>query len=767
MRRVLLRSFIVLCGVALLAAGVAWAVYARARVLVVERVEHGPWEVPTRIHPAPLVLKPGSTLPPGPLADVLDGLGYQRVANPVQPGEFGLASAQRAVVVPRPGWPGLEDVPRDAIEFSHVDGKVTELKRRKGMPLTRAVVPGVPLAEIRGPEGESRRPVALKDIPQALQDAVIAVEDRRFREHHGVDPRGVARALLTNVTSDARQGGSTLTQQLAKNMFLTQERTLSRKLKELFFALALEDAYPKDRILELYLNEIYLGQHGSVSICGVGQAALAYFSKEPARLTLDEAALLAGMIRAPNAYAPDRHPEKARTRRDVVLHLMLEQGRINRKQHDAAVAAPVRVRPTVTVQRQAPWAVDDLVDLINEVVPGVELRSAGLHVETTLDGRIQRAAENALRRGLEKVDARAGVPLEGAVVVMQPAHGNVLAMVGGRSYADSQFNRASRGKRQPGSVFKPLVYLGAFHLLGRSLAPTTLLDDEPLTLTLGGKPWSPRNSDRKFHGEITVRDAVEQSLNVPTVRVGVQVGLPRLVEFLGQLGLAGRLDPVPSLVLGAFDMSPLEVAAAYAALADGAYVPPRMLRRVRDAQGRVLMDGASDAVEVATDEEAYLVRDLMRGVLERGTGRAARALGYHHPASGKTGTTTESRDAWFAGMDGQLLAVVWLGADQPVPTGLTGAQAALPIWVDLMNAIRKNDAPPADPVPAGLTAVDICDESRHRATTHCPARHREVYWRGAEPLDACPVHAEPSDRMEALLRSLPRRLQDLFGGITD
>ncbi len=758
----------VLAALALLGVGLGVAVYRRALTLVDERVGKGSWMVPSAIHPASLRLTPGGAFPPGTVADVLLGLGYTRVEKPAAPGEFSAAGG-KALVMARLGWPGLADVPSQPVELTVKDGVVVELKRRGGGGLSVVVLPPSLLAEVRGPDGETRKPVALEDMANTLREAVLAVEDKRFYDHGGIDVRSFGRAIMANVASRGHaQGGSTITQQLAKNLFLTQEKTYSRKVKEAFFALALEERFNKDQILELYLNAIYLGQRGAVSVLGMGQAAQAYFSKDVGRLNLEEAALLAGMIQAPNAYAPDRHAEKARTRRDLVLKLMLDQERIKEADYKRAIATAPKVKPSVLASRAAPYAVDDLTDALGQQLPGVDLSSDGLHVETTLDARLQKLAEAALVKGLDRVDAQSSVELEGAMVVTRPSTGEVLALVGGKSYARSQFNRATRGKRQPGSVFKPLIMLGALHMHDNRVGPDHVLEDAPLTLTVAGKAWSPRNSDRKFHGQVTMREALEQSLNVPTVRLAQQVGFRELVGFLGGLGLQGRVDPVPSLALGVFEMSPWEVAGAYSAVAsDGNYRPPYLLRRVTDSAGRVVLEGAPSQTRVASEQEAYMVRDMMRGVMDRGTARNARALGYAHPACGKTGTTSDGKDAWFVGFDGAILTVIWVGADVPVATGLTGGQAAMPVWVDFMKAVRRDVAPPVDEPPVGLVAAQQCDDSKDKALTACPNQHHEVFYVDAAPEEYCSMHAGTADRIEALLRAIPLRMKDLFGAIQD
>ena len=750
-----------------LGAGAVVVGYQRAR-LDVESLQAGIWNIPTRLFPGPLDLAVGSRVPAGPLPATLRGLGYVAVPKATARGQFAVAADGTVTVFPLQPWPGLEGAAHDVVVVKVQDGQVMRLTARGGALLERAVLVGLPVAEIRGPDAESRRPVPLAQMPAHLVDAVVATEDKRFLEHGGVDFRGLARAVV-HTLAGRRQGGSTITQQLAKNVFLTHERTLTRKIKEMFYALALEQKHSKDQILEMYLNEIYLGQRGSVSVCGMAQAANAYFSKEVKELTLEESALLAGMIQSPNGLAPDRHPKRAMARRNLVLDLMLAQGRITSPVHQRAVAQPVRVRLGPLPERFAPYVADDVSERVLQMFPNASLQTEGYVIETTLDPRIQRAAEAALNRGLARARRKARVPINGAVLVVHPTTGAVLAMVGGSNYAQSQFNRATQARRQTGSILKPLVVLAALNTLEEEVGPTTVIEDAPLTITMGSKSWTPRNSDGKFHGSVTLRQVLEQSLNVPTVRLSQRVGLPRLVTFLRSLGITAPLSPVPSLALGAYEISPLEVAGAFTVVAGkGVYHPPYVLRRVVDAQGKVLFEHQHTRSKAVHRAEAYMVRDMMRSVVDHGTARSARAMGYSFPASGKTGTTSDNRDAWFVGLDGDLLAVVWVGNDDNHPTGLTGGGAALPVWVDLMKQVRGNQPPPEDPIPQeDLVVVEMCQESMQRAAPSCPLHHRELFWKGTEPTSLCSRHSGPLEQVRDTLLRAPQNVLDLFADIVD
>jgi penicillin-binding protein 1B len=735
-----------------------------------EVLERGaPWDLPSRLYPAPLELHLRGAVPPGPLARVLEGMGYRRMNRVRNPGDFRQLLPGRLLVKPLPAWPGLQKYVDEILQVDVRDGTVAALRVYEGAALSGAVLPPAPFAEIRSDDQESRRVVQLSQIPDSLIDAVIAIEDRRFREHDGLDPRGLLRAAVVNVVRGERaQGGSTITQQLAKNYFLTQERTVARKLREVFFALALERRLSKDRILEMYLNEVYLGQRGSVAISGVGQAAWMFFSKDVADLTLSESALIAGLIQAPNALAPERHPARALARRNAVLAAMRGESCITPAAHQAAVKEPVNLRRPAPMVRAAPYFADYVAEQLASAFPAARFSAEGYVLETTLDMRIQQAADSALAAHLERLHQKSAVEMDGAVVVLEPTTGRILALVGGKSYALSQFNRATDAKRQPGSVFKPLVVLAALHLSGTTWQPSTVLDDGPMTLKVDGRPWSPRNSDGKFHGKVTLRQTLEQSLNVPTVALANSIGLERMVGVLGELPLSTALRPVPSLALGTFEATPLQVAASYTTVAThGVLHTPHGIARVTDPNGQLLYETKPSERSLFSPAEAYMVRDMMRGVLNVGTAKAARTLGYTFAAAGKTGTTNDNRDAWFVGFDRELLTVVWVGSDSALPTKLTGAKGALPIWVDIMKVVREKDPPPADVLPLDLATARVCRESAQRASSNCQHVQEELFWQNRVPTQVCQTHTNLLEQIGDAFLQLPHHLEEAFTDVQD
>jgi penicillin-binding protein 1B len=576
---------------------------------------------------------------------------------------------------------------------------------------------------------ERRLPVALEDMPDHLVQAVLAVEDQRFYDHHGLDVRRIGGALIANIKAGGiRQGGSTVTQQLAKNLFLTADRTPLRKLREAVMALVLEARHEKADILEAYLNEIYLGQDGARAIHGVGAAARYYLGKDVQRVNLAEAAGLAGMIRAPNRYAPTRNPATARQRRDLVLRLMVEQERITS-------AAASRARRAGISRRAHPDAVLDgryFRDASAAAVPG-RLPGRGVAVYTTLDAALQRAAERAVRSGLSRLRAPGA---EAALLAIDPRNGEILAMVGGRDYGASQFNRAVEARRQPGSAFKPVVALAALERARGSEPAFTLaslVEDEPLRVRTPSGPWQPVNYDGRFRGTVTVREAMEQSLNVPFARIGLTIGAERIAATAKRLGIASPLRAVPSLALGSSEVTLVELVRAYGVLAAGGDLAESRTILGHARYGRPLDDPLSGrSARVVDPAAAYLVTSALEGAVSRGTGRALNGSGRFDGIAGKTGTSNDWRDAWFLAYTPTLVVGVWVGYDDGRSLGLSGAGAALPIVARFLEDARaEQDGVPFE-IPDGITESYV--RLAHSGwVPECGAR--EVFLEGTEPSD--------------------------------
>ncbi len=592
---------------------------------------------------------------------------------------------------------------------------------------------------------QERKLVKLADVPPLLVKAILAVEDERFYSHSGVDPIGILRAMWVNIRRMSfQQGGSTLTQQLMKNFFLTDERTLSRKVPEAIMALIAERKYSKETILENYLNEIYLGQRGSQGIFGVSQAAQFYFAKPLSDLTLGESALIAGLIRAPNRLSPYRSTEAATKRRNVVLTKLLEDHIITRRQYETVMHEKLPDRPLVKVSNDAPFYVDYLRRELDENYSNAVLTKEGLRIFSSLDLQLQRKAERALVEGLKKLEAshpalrrKGNDSLEGAIIVMRPQTGEIKAMVGGRNYPKSQFNRVFQAKRQPGSIFKPFVYLAALMYGGQSgvkYTPYTVINDSQFTWNYDGKEWHPNNYHNEYFGAVTFRRALEGSLNSATGRVAQDVGIRRVRDVAQRLGIQSPLPAVPSLALGSAEVTPLEVAVAFSTIANGGVrTRPLAVKLVMDQSGQPLEKRDVRVEQVINPQLAYMMNNLLKGVLDRGTATAARRMGFTRPAAGKTGTTNDYKDAWFVGYTPDLLAVVWVGFDGPSKLNLSGSEAALPIWTEFMKSAT------ADMPVTNFVEPDPPPESAEGVTSKCSPTNN-----GGELSEACPPPASPA-----------------------
>jgi penicillin-binding protein 1B len=530
-----------------------------------------------------------------------------------------------------------------------------------------------------------RELVDIGQIPLYCSQAVTAIEDADFLEHRGISPTAIGRAMIRNL-SKARfaEGGSTITQQLVKNYFLTAEKTLRRKITEQFMAVLLELRVDKDQILSNYLNEIYMGQHGSFQVRGFGAAAQFYFGKNLADLGLNECALLAAIINNPGRYNPFRQPERATQRRKLVLARMNELRMVSSEEAEAAAQSPLAVRATRSLTEPAPYFVHAVWEEIRSLGLGL---NQGLRVFTTLLPSIQEKAQVGVLKHLEDLETRfpklktasARGPLQGALLVIDIPSGQIRALVGGRQFKVNQFNRIHQSRRQPGSLMKPIVYLAA--LESGDFTPGTKLIDEAWTYKYEGQVWKPRNYDGKFRGDVTMTEALANSLNVPTARLAVDVGIPTIVELAHRLGIESDLQPVPALSLGAAEVTPIEMAEAYLTIARrGQRLRPHLITRVEARDGGALFEFESDPEQVAPPEAVDQLVEMMKTAFVSGTAQAASAWGLPDQPAGKTGTTSDTKDNWFIGFNDELLTLVWLGFDDNSPTGLTGAGTALPLW---------------------------------------------------------------------------------------
>lgn len=705
------------------------------------------WSLPARVFARPLELYVGRSMTPELLRLELEALNYREGDS--RPGQFRI-QGNEATLRTRPFVfsDGLE--PDRAVRMRLQDGVITDLRDESGSVDLMRVEPML-IGSIYPTHGEDRILVTLEEVPPGLVAALLATEDRRFLAHRGVDPLGIARAAWANLRAGRTvQGGSTLTQQLVKNFYLTHERSLKRKLNEALMAILLEYRYSKEEILEAYLNEVFLGQAGDRAIHGFGLAAQFYFQRPLRELDLEQLALLVGLARGASYYDPRRFPERARARRDGVLDRMLRERLASFDEIETAKSRPLGVSPRVPRgEGHFPAFLDLVRRQLRTEYREEDLRTEGLRIFTTLDPGIQLTLEKHLSEGVAEIVRARNIaePLQAAAVLTDPLAGEILALVGDSDPQFPGFNRAVRARRPVGSLIKPFVYLAALSDPER-FTLATLLDDSPLTLQLPhGEPWSPQNFDRRFHGQVTLWEALVLSYNVATVRLAQQIGISQVIRLLQTLGLDSTPAPLPSLALGALDLSPLEVATLYQALANGGYATrSRAIRDVLDANNKELSHYSLELRGALPDGAVRLLNHALHDVTTQGTGRA---IGRGLPGrvvAGKTGTSNDLRDSWFAGFDDRHLLVVWLGLDDNRPIGLTGASGAVPIWLRTMAALPGGSLNLGYHPEIELQQVDR--RSGLRADTDaCPERIELPFWRGSAPRAraSCDMGAVPGD----------------------
>jgi penicillin-binding protein 1B len=583
-------------------------------------------------------------------------------------------------------------------------------------------------------------PVRVDTLPPHIADAFLAAEDVRFRRHIGLDPIGIFRAFFANVRAGGiAQGGSTIPQQIVKQRFLTNERTWRRKFVEAILAVLLDARLSKDEILELYLNDVYLGHHDGVPILGIDEASRLYFEKTPRQLRVDEAALLAAMIRAPN----QKNANLARTRRDAILDVMRSRGWIDEAMLQAAKARNVDIARGTLAQTPYPFYLRALrTDVIRQIGSGPIL-TGGLTIVSEMDPKAQRAAEEAARRGAGALEARyrwirqqsRADPLQVAILSVDPETGGVRALVGGTDFRRSPFDRTSQMRRQPGSAFKPFAYLAA--IASKRVTASTLLLDAPVKVKLSSdEVWEPQNYDEQFRGRVTLREAFERSLNVPTVRMTNDIGPGRVVRVARQMGIS-EVREVPAMPLGVGEVTMRELTAAYTAFPNlGERVEPFLLRSVSDRHGKSLFEHKVERKRVVAADSAYVLHTLLRGVVRRGTATRLKRYGLGYVA-GKTGTTNDYRDAWFVGYTADMVTSVWVGFDRGAPLRLSSSEAAIPVWGSYMREIPHRPSQPA--APQGVGFRDIDPETGMLWRRGCPGPIKEVFLDGTAPTRHCPT----------------------------
>ena len=736
----------------------------------------------TQIFSAPEHISAGQAWGPDDLAAYLTRVGYRPVQDANAIGQF---TVQANTVDIRPSKYSYF-AGNNALAVQFRGRSIRSIKPLAGGgELDSAEIEPELITNLFDSAREKRRPVRYEDLPVMLVDAILSSEDKRFFEHGGFDFIRIVGAAWADVrhSSQHYQGASTITMQVARTFFLSTDRNWRRKLSEAMISIELEQRFNKQQIFELYANEVYLGNRGSFGIRGFSQASVAYFGKDLRQLTLQECAYLAGIIRAPNYYSSaDRHPERGVQARDRVLTQMLENKYITAEDVQDAKVAPLKIIRTSISGSEAPYFVDMVKDHLLDKYSENELLSENFRVYTTLDPALQRAAAAAVDAGMKNVDlllakkydkwrrelAKKGsnelIPqAQVALVALDPRTGEIKAVIGGRDYGQSQLNHAL-ARRQPGSVFKPFVYAAAFDNavdgVQPVITPATTIDDEPTTFEFDGKEYTPNNYGERFMGRVTVRDALTNSLNVATVKVAELIGYGRVVQVARKMGLGTNIQPTPAVALGAYEMTPIDVAAGYTTFATmGTRSEPQFLRIVVNADGTPL-EKFTPQTHLALDPRvAFLVDSLLKDVLNKGTGAGVRARGFTLPAAGKTGT---SRDGWFAGFTSNLLCVIWIGFDDNRELGMTGGAVAAPIWADFMTratALAQYRDVKDFTMPEGVQSVLIDPDTLQLATANCPTTREEVYVAGSAPTVYCEVHGGHN-----LLTTTGSILSRVFGG---
>ncbi|MAT93494.1 MAG: penicillin-binding protein 1B [Halioglobus sp.] len=723
-----LRSLLIKLSLALFVMGALWLVYLDARITATFTDKM--WELPARVYARPLELFADARLTPTDLAYELQLLGYRQVSTVRRAGDFSRYRDRfeiytRGFAFPEerePSWRVMVDFRGERVASLAAGGRRVDLMRLDPLQI----------GGIYPQHGEDRLLVRLEQVPEVMRAGLLAVEDRNFPDHWGFSPSGILRAALSNLRSGrVVAGGSTITQQLVKNYYLTPERTIVRKLRELVMAVLLELHYDKQQILESYVNEVYLGQEGPRAIHGFALAARHYFNTPLEQLGLHQQALLIGMIKGPSLYNPLRNPERATRRRNLVLQVMQEQGIISAEHARVASAMPLGLNASQRVNNSFPAFLDLVRRQLRREYRDEDLTRKGLNIFTTFDPLLQRHAERSTSRVLERIDP--GGDLESASVVTRLDTGEVAALVGGRRPRYAGFNRALDARRPAGSLLKPALYLAALERPARySLA--TPLQDTPFTQELGGgRVWEPRNFDRQPHGEVLLYQALANSYNLASARLGMELGLDSVVETLARLGVTEGVTRVPALTLGAGEYSPLAMATLYQSIAAGGYrLPLRSIRNVTDAHGEILSRYLTEYERVASLQATYLLHFALQEVVRGGTGRGVyRYLPQDFVVAGKTGTTNEGRDSWFAGFSGDLVAVTWIGRDDNSGTGLTGASGALQVWSRFMADASRQSFRYRQPQGIRLETIDT--RNGYLTGQGCPYSRMLPFVPGSEP----------------------------------
>lgn len=736
--------------------------YIKYQKIVDKRMSGPIFANTAKIYAQPRSIRIGQKADPREIANYLRHAGYTEAGEQGK-SKFGTYRLLKDAVEIKPGQESYYNAEGAVVRMTQ--GKVDRIAAlgNEGDKLAAyEIEPQLVTGLFDAQQRSKRRLVKYDDIPKVMVDAVTSIEDRRFFYHSGVNYWRLMEAALVDLRQGGnRQGGSTITMQVARGFFLTPEKKLKRKLTEILISIELEQRFSKKQIFELYANQVDMGQRGSFTITGFGEAANAYFGKDLKDITLPEAALLAGLVQRPSYLSPYRHPERALERRNLVLEAMVETGTITREQADKAKATPLKLAPQNVEASDAPYFVDLIREQLISKYGEDELNREGYRVYTTIDPALQKAAADAVDSGIKEADTAInklrtrrvkvgkgkyetkvapGPQAQVALVALDPHTGEVLALVGGRNYAWSQLNHAV-AKRPTGSIFKPFVYATAINNAITNeqpvFTPATLVDDSPTAFINGDDVYTPRNFQERYMGQVTAQKALALSLNNATVKVAEMVGYDKVAALAKAAGLAS-VKATPAMALGSYDATPMEMASAYTVFSNGGTrITPIMVRSVRDPNGDVVDNFEPQKSQVLDPRVSYVITKMLEGVINNGTAVPVRARGFTAPAAGKTGT---SHDAWFAGYTSNLLCVVWVGYDDYSDVKLTGAALALPIWVQFMkkavNLPEYSDVKPFTP-PQGVVDLTLDKATNHIATPACPDDYTTAFIDGTQPTQTC------------------------------
>ncbi|RZP90024.1 penicillin-binding protein 1B [Vibrio vulnificus] len=714
-------------GLALVAVLIFVGIYLDS--VVKQRFEGQLFQLPTVVYARIQTLYAGENVSRPELQKELDILNYRKVSQPRYPGEYS-SSSSKIELIRRP-FEFVDGPEADRHVMLHFDAssltRIQSLESKGDLGYLR-LEPKM-LGMLEKDTDEQRLFLRREQFPEIMVDALLVTEDRDFYQHDGVSPLAIARAMFVNIKAGRTvQGGSTLTQQLAKNLFLTQDRTLWRKVREAYIALILDYRYSKDRILEAYLNEVYLGQSGNQAIHGFGLASRYYFGQPIQELRIDQLAMLVGMVKGPSYYNPVRFPERTKERRDLVLRLMMQQNMLTASEYDQAASRPLDIQDVPRIASRQPAYFQQLSMELREKVGEAFQGETGLRVFTSLDPISQDKLEKAISKKVPELGKVAGNELEAAAVAVDRTSGEIRAMVGGKRTGYDGFNRAINASRPIGSLVKPAVYLTALEQPEKYTLATTL-QDTPLSLKGSkGSVWEPRNFDRQFRGDVPFYQALAKSLNVPTVRLGMQLGIDQVSDTLARLGVnRNEIRPVPSMFLGAFSLTPLEVAQMYQTLTNsGRKAPLTALRSVVDLEGHVLYQSLPKSSPAVNEQAAWLTTYAMKQGVAQGTGRYLQNQFAWAALAGKTGTSNDSRDSWFVGVDGREVTTIWLGRDDNQPTKLTGASGALRVYAEYLK--QRTPEKLILPWPKEITTLGYQQKSDGELSLDCSSQFTLPVW---------------------------------------